>query len=294
MTFQHYNPCFAGCQLKDETTNTFHNCSCILDTQTAHANLEPCREEGCEAHIYFALLILINMVVTFLPTQPGVDVIRDCAAQNLSTLATALQQSTGLLVGMLGPLIYGALVDQACLLKQIQCIVYDSNSLAINTMAFMMAVKLMTILTLGLSLVFMRRSSKKMDLESGQNVEIFHKKSIGDSYYAVKVIITDGVPGEKDIDTNMDEDELQEFQEKWISLKLSSTMDEKQDQSKKVEIFHKKSIGDSYYASKVIITDGVPGEKDIDTNMDEDELQEFQEKWNSLKHSYLDDSDDDN
>jgi hypothetical protein len=69
---------------------------------------------------------------------------------------------------------------------------------------------------------------------------------------------------------------------------------EDQDQSKKVEIFHKKSIGDSYYAVKVIITDGVPGEKEIDTNMDEDELQEFQEKWNSLKHSYLDDSDDDN
>jgi hypothetical protein len=66
------------------------------------------------------------------------------------------------------------------------------------------------------------------------------------------------------------------------------------DEPKIEEICNKKSIGDSYYAVKVIITDGVPGEKEIDTNMDEDELQEFQEKWNSLKHSYLDDSDDDN
>jgi hypothetical protein len=157
LTFQHYNPCFAGCHYKLPTTSTFHNCSCILDTQTAQANLYPCREEGCEAHIYFALLILINMVVTFLPTQPGLDLIRDCAGEESETLATALHQSTGLVLGIIGPVGYGGLVDLSCLLSTVQCIVYDSYSLAINTMAFVMAFKVLGILIFGSAFHLVRR-----------------------------------------------------------------------------------------------------------------------------------------
>ena len=68
---------------------------------------------------------------------------------------------------------------------------------------------------------------------------------------------------------------------------------DEEDQSKKVEIFHKKSIGDSYYAVKMIVTDGNPGEKKVETNMNEDELKEFQEKWNDLSYSLLEDCDHD-
>ena len=63
------------------------------------------------------------------------------------------------------------------------------------------------------------------------------------------------------------------------------------DQSKKVEIFHKKTIGDRMYSVTVIVTDGKPGEKKVDTNIKEDELKAFEDEWNQLWQPCLKDCD---
>ncbi|XP_030557239.1 solute carrier organic anion transporter family member 4A1 isoform X1 [Drosophila novamexicana] len=125
----YYSPCFAGCGREQQldTLKNYSNCSCIGRWQDPQQLLLPeatnvvCESE-CQNLPYFVALCFVLMLFTFLATMPALSATLRCVQDEQRSFALGLQWIKVRLLGTIpAPLIFGALIDESCVLWHESC-----------------------------------------------------------------------------------------------------------------------------------------------------------------------------
>ncbi|XP_017111436.1 solute carrier organic anion transporter family member 4A1 isoform X1 [Drosophila elegans] len=134
----YYSPCFAGCaqEAHADSLKRYHNCSCIgsvgwvaeggrhaqpaSDFRPDATNLK-C-DSTCQTLPLFVALCFVLMVFTFLATMPALSATLRCVQDEQRSFALGLQWIKVRLLGTIpAPLIFGALIDESCILWHEPC-----------------------------------------------------------------------------------------------------------------------------------------------------------------------------
>ncbi|XP_034101180.1 solute carrier organic anion transporter family member 4A1 [Drosophila albomicans] len=121
----YYSPCFAGCSEEQQldTQKIYRNCSCIENRfeQLPEATNVMC-ESKCQNLSYFVGLCFVLMLFTFLATMPALSATLRCVQDEQRSFALGLQWIKVRLMGTIpAPLIFGALIDESCMLWHESC-----------------------------------------------------------------------------------------------------------------------------------------------------------------------------
>ncbi|XP_030241130.1 solute carrier organic anion transporter family member 4A1 [Drosophila navojoa] len=117
----YYSPCFAGCgqEEQQETLKSYSNCTCI--DHSGEATNVMC-ESSCKSLPYFVGLCFVLMFFTFLATMPALSATLRCVQDEQRSFALGLQWIKVRLMGTIpAPLIFGALIDESCVLWHESC-----------------------------------------------------------------------------------------------------------------------------------------------------------------------------
>nr|XP_016929033.1 solute carrier organic anion transporter family member 4A1 [Drosophila suzukii] len=133
----YYSPCFAGCAQEEhaDSLKRYHNCSCIesvgwVDEGSSSWGSSDFRPDAtnlkcdstCQTLPIFVALCFILMVFTFLATMPALSATLRCVQDEQRSFALGLQWIKVRLLGTIpAPLIFGALIDESCILWQESC-----------------------------------------------------------------------------------------------------------------------------------------------------------------------------
>ncbi|XP_030377151.1 solute carrier organic anion transporter family member 4A1 [Scaptodrosophila lebanonensis] len=132
----YYSPCFAGCSEEQSAGHLMHfsNCSCVEAAERPTATNAMC-ESKCHNLPYFVAICFMLMLFTFLATMPALSATLRCVQDEQRSFALGIQWIKVRLLGTIpAPLIFGALIDESCVLwhescdKQAggACLVYDN------------------------------------------------------------------------------------------------------------------------------------------------------------------------
>ncbi|ALC38472.1 Oatp26F [Drosophila busckii] len=123
----YYSPCLAGCVEEQQlgSLKLYSNCSCIerpdVDFSLPDATNVMC-ESKCQTLLYFVLFCFVLMLFTFLATMPALSATLRCVQDEQRSFALGLQFWVVRLLGTIpAPLIFGALIDESCILWQESC-----------------------------------------------------------------------------------------------------------------------------------------------------------------------------
>jgi sodium-independent organic anion transporter len=118
----YFSACHAGCC--DRIGDNFFDCSCVANASGqagGTAVLGKC-DKDCSALGPFLVLLFFIMLTTFLNNVPATNVIFRAVAPQHRSLAMGLQSGTFRLFGSIpGPIVFGAIIDSTCKLKQTYC-----------------------------------------------------------------------------------------------------------------------------------------------------------------------------
>ncbi|EDW37341.1 GL26208 [Drosophila persimilis] len=127
----YYSPCFAGCGQEEhvESLKRYHNCSCIEsvgwvdDGVALHPDATNLKcDSTCQSLPYFVGLCFVLMIFTFLATMPALSATLRCVQDEQRSFALGLQWIKVRLLGTIpAPLIFGALIDESCILWHESC-----------------------------------------------------------------------------------------------------------------------------------------------------------------------------
>ncbi|EDV98916.1 GH13583 [Drosophila grimshawi] len=120
----YYSPCFAGCGQEQQldTLKTYNNCSCIVESLIQPAATNVMCESKCQSLPYFIGLCFLLMLFTFLATMPALSATLRCVQDEQRSFALGLQWIKVRLMGTIpAPLIFGALIDESCILWHESC-----------------------------------------------------------------------------------------------------------------------------------------------------------------------------
>ena len=133
----YFSPCYAGCEVKNETENSFSMCSCVADNSDV-ATLGECEDEDDCATKSISFLALMFFVIFFEflpPTIVPIATLRSVDPK-LKSLSMGLQWNILRLLGTIpGPIALGAMLDKACTIWQEtcgelgSCWIYDDNKI---------------------------------------------------------------------------------------------------------------------------------------------------------------------
>ncbi|XP_008554726.1 solute carrier organic anion transporter family member 4A1 isoform X1 [Microplitis demolitor] len=140
----YYSPCYAGCDREIQTgdVKVYQNCSCISsqsnwttasgDTILYEAVNTTCTS-GCKYLWLFICLAFCNMLMTFLCTMPALAATLRVVRDEQRSFALGVQWIKVRILGTIpAPMIFGALIDDTCILwhetceGQGACLVYDN------------------------------------------------------------------------------------------------------------------------------------------------------------------------
>ncbi|KAL7741794.1 hypothetical protein ACLKA6_000399 [Drosophila palustris] len=117
-------PCFAGCRQEEQldTLKIYRNCSCIEDSSIQPEATNIMCESKCQSLPYFVGLCFVLMLFTFLATMPALSATLRCVQDEQRSFALGLQWIKVRLMGTIpAPLIFGALIDESCVLWHESC-----------------------------------------------------------------------------------------------------------------------------------------------------------------------------
>ncbi|EDV28796.1 uncharacterized protein TRIADDRAFT_1100, partial [Trichoplax adhaerens] len=149
------SPCLAGCRGSSELhlvnkigNYAYSNCSCVnaFVEQTAKAGL--CPMDACPALYLLLAGIILLVIITFLSFSPTISIILRSLPDNQTAFGMGIE---GLIFriggGLLGPLIFGFLMDNSCTFwkedcgKKQFCWQYDNAKLSLYTFLAVVLVK---------------------------------------------------------------------------------------------------------------------------------------------------------
>lgn len=131
-TMTYFSPCFAGCQGKNGSTYT--ECTCLPDGSTT-VTIGFC-DSGCKSLYYYIAIAIANAFIGTMLIVPSYIANLRIAGDEDKSLAVGMSTFFTSLVGwMSGPVIFGFLVDAACIVWNIRanergsCSLYDNTNL---------------------------------------------------------------------------------------------------------------------------------------------------------------------
>lgn len=148
----YYSACHAGCRQQNEDDDTiYENCSCLHEGKQ-EAEIGRC-EEPCDLlWIYFCCLFIM-LTMGFFTIVPTITSTFRVVAFSQRTFAVGLQSLMLKLLGSIpGPIIFGALIDQTCLIWEYDCEgagtcwMYDNRLFALYTFSLIISCRVVSLL----------------------------------------------------------------------------------------------------------------------------------------------------
>jgi len=143
----YYSPCYAGCgkTYGSGTAEAYSNCSCIKTKNRGHMTFEGELKEimairkkcksTCNSIYGFTAMLFIFLIFTLMNSMPCLSATLRCTDEQHRTFALGAQMIIWRLLGSIpGPLVFGLVIDDACLLWQTtggvvgSCLIYDNYS----------------------------------------------------------------------------------------------------------------------------------------------------------------------
>ncbi|CAK8679887.1 solute carrier organic anion transporter family member 4A1-like [Clavelina lepadiformis] len=119
----YYSPCFAGCTSHTNAhgTEVYSNCSCIA-SNIATAVQGKCNNQTCHSLPLFLAIFFIAIFATFLPGTPAIQAILRVVPFTQRSFAIGIKFVFVRLVGSIpGPIIFGKVLDLACVVWSTEC-----------------------------------------------------------------------------------------------------------------------------------------------------------------------------
>lgn len=109
----YYSPCLLGCTYVENNVTRYSNCSC--STAVNNEIIDGYCPSSCNYLLPYMFGALLLMALTFFPNVPLLDATLRSVDSNLSSLALGLQQSVVRIGFVIGPVLYGAIIDITCI-----------------------------------------------------------------------------------------------------------------------------------------------------------------------------------
>ena len=164
----YYNPCLAGCTIKeiDQNATQFSNCQCLSGTKTAKNGR--C-EQNCTLLPGLLIAVFISIWFTFMAAMPSVVATLRSVEPIHRSLALGIESIVLRCIGTIpGPIFFGWILDHTCLLTDGNCLFYDNWNMAIYMALTVFFVKTVSVVFYFFALYFSERSPIKdqtLDLE---------------------------------------------------------------------------------------------------------------------------------
>ncbi|XP_060075606.1 solute carrier organic anion transporter family member 4A1-like [Ylistrum balloti] len=167
-----YSPCYAGCYNIDKTTSpwSYRNCSCVEAVGSAvfEAQQGTC-ESTCTLLSPFLILSTIFVLTKFMVAIPALTATLRCVPHKQRAFSLGIQWTVSRCLGFIpGPIVFGKLIDLACLLWQTDCenegscFFYNNEKMSYLAMAIMLCANVVTAFFIFLSLRLYRTTSAKI------------------------------------------------------------------------------------------------------------------------------------
>ncbi|XP_060078688.1 solute carrier organic anion transporter family member 4A1-like [Ylistrum balloti] len=164
----YFSPCFAGCTVVSQYTEPweFYNCSCVGNVAgSVDATLGTC-ESSCHYLPVYVVFIVLNMFFSFCMTMPSLTASLRCIPTRQRTFGLGIQWVVAKCLGFIpGPILFGKLIDMACVYWQDDCgdegscILYDNEKLSYHFLAITVVGKALSLLFLLFALLVYKSSS---------------------------------------------------------------------------------------------------------------------------------------
>ncbi|XP_022286828.2 solute carrier organic anion transporter family member 4C1-like isoform X2 [Crassostrea virginica] len=151
---QYFSPCHAGCSGKAQADGTFTNCTCVAASSynLSHPSLPSVRKGKCNSDCFkmyiFLPILLLSIFFRFIEGPPSVAVTLRCIHDSQRTFALGIQWFIVRLLGTVpGPIFFGIIIDNTCLVWQekcrekASCWIYDNLALSRNFFVILVCVK---------------------------------------------------------------------------------------------------------------------------------------------------------
>ncbi|XP_074656444.1 solute carrier organic anion transporter family member 4A1-like [Tubulanus polymorphus] len=158
---EYFSPCHAGCLSYNKTTGaktTYGNCSCIA-AQLPSGNYDfsnmatggQC-DNGCTTLPVFLAVLFVLIGCSMLPLVPSLSATLRCIPTSTRTFALGIQWVFLRFLGSIpGPIVFGALMDNACSVWQSKCAekgacwLYDTLQMSLTIFGLGLALGLLTL-----------------------------------------------------------------------------------------------------------------------------------------------------
>ncbi|XP_030842729.1 solute carrier organic anion transporter family member 4A1 [Strongylocentrotus purpuratus] len=181
-TMEYLSPCHAGC-IWGFFNGTFIGCSCLAETGLAEsttATFGAC-SSSCPYYYPFvyAAVFIVLIIITFTTAIPELNVLLRSVPDTQRSMALGLNSLLLRLLGAFpGPILFGAVIDGACLLWQEtcgtrgSCWVYDNQGLAWRITVIAVVLKLVGVLFYVLALALYKTADKDEDTKGDLKKEV--------------------------------------------------------------------------------------------------------------------------
>nr|XP_054751159.1 solute carrier organic anion transporter family member 4A1-like [Lytechinus pictus] len=179
----YYSACHAGCEVEFLTSGEvlLHECKCVHDSDSPSdfgtVNFGTCSTSCPYKWLYFVGLSVIVMLGAVSGVSGWTATIR-CVPHSQRAFAMGIQTLIyGLLGSVPGPIIFGLLLDNSCLLWEsscdgsANCWLYDNKLSARGFLILSASCEFIAAICLTLALVSYKSPSKQSELEGGMNKE---------------------------------------------------------------------------------------------------------------------------
>jgi len=152
----YYSYCFAGCQPDEMNSNgeviSFTNCSCIPYPATATPGVCPAGDGCSQTRAIFFVLCFIFTFCTFLMQSPALQAVLRVVPFSKRPLAVGIKFFIERVIGSIpGPIVFGAVLDRACTVWNVECGVtgscaaYNNHDLAMGIFSLNLSMKLLAV-----------------------------------------------------------------------------------------------------------------------------------------------------
>ncbi|XP_064596760.1 solute carrier organic anion transporter family member 4C1-like [Liolophura sinensis] len=177
---QYFSPCHAGCQTSND--GKYSACACINETisfpnQTHGAEDGNCNSV-CPMMYVFLCLFFITVLLTFISGTPTTMVVLRCVPESQKSFAMGVQWAFARFLGTIpGPILFGTVIDSACLIWKKQCGVktscwiYDNDAMGRSIFLVGMGIKIVSSFFFFLSSVVYKPPPSRDVLDKAVNLE---------------------------------------------------------------------------------------------------------------------------
>ncbi|KAK7884705.1 hypothetical protein WMY93_027828 [Mugilogobius chulae] len=177
----YFSPCYAGCSSINTTAGgeVYSGCSCVVANIYGREGLAVAGqcEGSCssEAAVFLSIFTIAVLLHSFCSIPPITATLR-CVTESQKSFALGIQW---ILVRTLGaipaPIVFGALMDQTCLLRlnedQGSCFLYENSKMSYFTVTFIAILRVFGILFFILALVFHQRSARPQLQQNSEHTQ---------------------------------------------------------------------------------------------------------------------------